>query len=86
MSQKYIAAVWEMSGHRKNELLLLLALAHEADENGLCYASMQHLVHKTRLLPSKIRSCTDALEQSGELDMQYNKRGSAYTLRYPGLR
>lgn len=49
MSVRISHWVWEHSGASGNDLLLLLALADQADDHGRCWPSQDHLARKTKL-------------------------------------
>lgn len=49
MSVRTMAKVWELSANRGNDLLMLLAIADFADDDGNAYPSVQTLAHKCRM-------------------------------------
>jgi len=74
-----MSKAWKDSQHKGNALLLLLAIADMADDDGWCWPSIAHLAHKVRVTPSSIIRTTKKLEQSGELIVLHNRRtGNKY--------
>lgn len=68
MSVRYLDQVWRH--HRavkRSELLVLLALADYADDEGWCYPSMQGLADKCRLHIDTARTTVAKLERTGHL-------------------
>ena len=61
------AAIWEHSRCKGSELLLLLAIADEADEDGTLCRSIARLAQKIRLNDRNIRRILKKLEASREL-------------------
>lgn len=59
--------VWEKSQHKGSELLLLLAIADNANDQGLAYPSIKTLARKTRLEPRHVKRLLRVLEQGREL-------------------
>ena len=66
MSIKRMVAIWEGSQHDGSALLLLLALADHAKDNGVCWPGYESLAHKSRTsrrnLPRLIQKLTDSGE------------------------
>lgn len=68
MSVKVISRVWECSSHGGNELLVLLALADWADDDGRhIYPSVPRIAAKCKLTERGVRYILRKLEASGEL-------------------
>lgn len=67
MSIKRMVAVWDHSQQSGPALLLLLAIADYADENGLAWPGMTRLAQKARLDRSNGWHAVNKLCQSGEL-------------------
>lgn len=74
MSIKFLASVWEKSVHCGPRLLLLLAIADHADENGLAWPGMESLASKTRLDKRNLWRTLGELCDSGEL-LALNREG-----------
>ncbi len=67
MSVRTMARVWDGSNHSGSELLMLLALADFADDNGRAYPSITTLAIKCRTKPRYAIVLLDNLAASGEL-------------------
>ncbi len=72
MSIKIMSLVWEVSPTKGNELLMMLALADNANDQGWCWPSHDTLGDKNRVVPQSARRTLDALEEMGEIDI-YNR-------------
>lgn len=59
--------VWDKSNHKGSELLLMLAIADNANDQGLAYPSMKTLARKTRLDRRHVKRLVRVVEKSGEL-------------------
>ncbi len=88
MSVRTMARVWDLSNQRGNDLLMLLAIADFADDDGNAYPSVQTLATKCRMKPRNANLILAALRASGELEVRQNE-GPHGTNRYrvvlPGL-
>lgn len=79
MSVIRMSAVWKESQHKANDLLLLLALADAANDEGYCWPSVDTLAEKTRIHRSTVLRAAKRLENSGEIYIQHNRRhGNKY--------
>jgi hypothetical protein len=58
---------WDYSKASGNELLVLLALADIADDNGECWPSIAHLAKKCRVSSRTVQRSIRALEELGEV-------------------
>src|SRR5262245_14590562 len=68
MSIFALSYVWEHSQHKGNELLIMLAIADFADDDGThAYPSIERLAKKTRMTPIRCQKCLTKLEVSEEL-------------------
>jgi len=65
-----MSRVWEHSRHKGSELLLLLAIADFADDDGRAYPSIARLATKTRLSKRNVQLVLRRLEESGELAIE----------------
>ena len=81
MSVRTMARVWEDSQHGGTELLMLLAIADFADDQGTAYPSVATLAEKCRMKPRNANYILAALQESGELQVRQNK-GVNGTNRY----
>lgn len=59
--------VWEFSGHKSGNLLVLLAIADHADDRGEAWPGIPRLALKSRLSERHVRRCLKTLESSLEL-------------------
>lgn len=81
MSVMTMARVWELSRNKGNDLLMLLAIADFADDEGNAYPSVPTLAKKCRMKPRNANNILAALRVSGELEVQQNE-GPRGTNRY----
>lgn len=88
MSVRTMAKVWELSVNKGNDLLMLLAIADFADDDGNAYPAVQTLADKCRMKSRNANVILAALRASGELEVRHNE-GPHGTNRYrivlPGL-
>ncbi len=74
-----MAAVWDLSIHKGSDLLLLLALADSASDDGHSYPGIGELVRKTRVSRSTVIRALERLEAAGEIFIRHNRRrGNQY--------
>lgn len=74
MAIKEITRVWERSSASGSHLLLMLALADRADEDGICWPGNEYLAQRARVQDRHLKRMKRALEASGEL----------FTIQYAG--
>jgi hypothetical protein len=67
MSIQVSKRVWEGSKHKSGNLLLLLAIADHADEEGKAYPGIPLLADKMRVTPRHVHRCISEALTSGEL-------------------
>lgn len=67
MSVRKMAEVWELSRHAGTHLLMLLAIADFADDDGRAYPSVASLSRKCRMKPRNAQTILAGLRESGEL-------------------
>jgi hypothetical protein len=67
MSIRVMTAVWAYSKAAGTDLLVLLALADIADDNGECWPSVGYVGRKCRIDPSTARRRIQSLEKLGEV-------------------
>lgn len=80
MSIKVMTKVWDQSQHKGSALLLLLAMADCAnDDGGSCYPSIPTLSQKTRLNLRTVRRLIDELIESGELELLVKGGGRTHS-------
>lgn len=80
MSIKISATVWQSSRHKSGNLLVLLALADHADDEGKAWPGIPRLARKARLSRRHTRRCLNQLVASGELEVLPNHAPSGRTL------
>lgn len=73
MSVRTMAKVWELSQHSGTNLLMLLAIADFADDQGKAYPSVTTLAEKCRMQPRNAQVILGSLRQSGELEVRANE-------------
>ena len=61
MSIKIMTRVWDNAPYEGNKLLILLALADFADEDGQCWPSQAVLASKARCTVEYVRMATKAM-------------------------
>lgn len=81
MSVRMISRVWDVSAHKGNDLLMLLAIADFADDDGNAYPSVTTLANKCRMKQRNANLILAALRESGELEVRLNE-GPKGTNRY----
>lgn len=77
-----MSEVWETSQQDKGSLLVLLALADFADDDGYCYPSVETVARKSRLTERHTRRILRKLEDDGEIESQMSKGGRSQTTLY----
>jgi len=89
MSIKVMTAVWEYSQHKGSNLLVLLAIADHAHDDGRdAYPSIKALAKKTRMVQRGIYRIIAELVASGELLVEKNaspKRTNLYQVMVKSL-
>lgn len=73
MSVRTMAKVWADSRHAGSELLMLLAIADFADDEGRAYPAVTTLAEKCRMKPRNANYVLSALRASGELEIRINE-------------
>lgn len=66
-----MSGVWKGSVHSGGPLLVLLAIADFANDEGVAYPSIETLAKKSRLSERSVQYAITALRESGELDVKY---------------
>ena len=70
MSIKLMTYVWDHSNHSGTELLMLLALADHANDDGICWPSIARLAARCRIQPRQAINVLHKLEQAGDITVQ----------------
>jgi hypothetical protein len=73
MSVRTMAKVWERSRHAGSELLMLLAIADFADDDGKAYPAVTTLADKCRMTSRNANLILASLRRSGELVVRQNE-------------
>jgi hypothetical protein len=73
MSIRIMTQVWERSQHKGSELLLMLAIADNANDRGLAYPSLNTLAKKTRITRRNVIFLVKKLIRSGELRVEVGR-------------
>lgn len=74
MSVHYMATVWKHSKASEGSLLVLLAIADHAGDDGKAWPGLQLLARKSRLSERDTRYCLRKLEKLGELRVTRQKK------------
>ena len=90
MSVRWITVVWDKSPYKGERLLLHLALADYANDEGTCFPSQRTLAHKARCSENFVSVCLKQMVEDGYLAVQKEARGrgrtATYLLKKPHLR
>jgi hypothetical protein len=81
-----MARVWAESAQSGSHLLMMLAIADFADDDGNAYPAVATLARKCRMSPRNANLVLTALRASGELEVRANegpKGTNRYRVRYP---
>lgn len=85
MSIQIMTLVWKYSKLKGSALLLLLAIADNANtETKLAWPSMEYLAKKTRLSRRQVIRLISIIEQSGELEVLRSARFNRYRIHIDG--
>lgn len=76
MSVRVLSWVWDHSGAKGNDLLVLLAIADNANDEGTAYPGVTLLARKTKLHSRTVQRSLRTLRTHGELKIEFNKGGS----------
>jgi len=75
MSIKRMSAVWDFSQAKGSHLLLLLAIADHADDDGFAWPGTSRLADKTRMSGRHVHRMVNYLEDCGELYVEQLQSG-----------
>jgi len=70
MSVKVMSRVWEHAPHKESTLLVLLALADYADDNGICWPDVASIATKARITDRRAIDIIRDLEADGSIAFQ----------------
>lgn len=73
MSVRIMARVWDYSRSAGNDLLMLLAIADFADDDGRAYPSVARLAEKCRMTSRNANKVIAVLRKGGELEIRQNE-------------
>lgn len=81
MSTHILSACWSLTGMSSTQKLVLISLADQANDDGVCWPSIPRMVERTCLSERAIRNAIEWLESEGHLTVQrrFNK-SNLYTV------
>lgn len=82
MSVYITASLWEHSPHGGSELVLLLAMADQSLDDGVCDLTVDSLAQRTRLSPRTVLRLLQSLEDAGAISRAETGRGSTADVTY----
>ncbi len=82
MSIKVMTRVWEHSKQKASNLLLLIALADNANDEGICWPGLEYLHKKIRMSRRQTQRLIDKLETCGEIYTNQGGSGRGDRTRY----
>jgi hypothetical protein len=85
LSVKIMTQVWEESRHGGSKLLLLLAIADNANDQGIAWPTEARLATKIRMSVRQVRRLVHEIAESGEIAIEQTRKGrSTYNIyRFP---
>lgn len=89
MSVLVSGLVWERSRHKGSDLLVLLAIADNANDQGVAYPGVKYLSRKTRLTPRAVQYALERLLRGSELTIVAHgggRRSNVYGIQLDLLR
>lgn len=78
MSIEVMTKVWDQSQQKGSALLLMIAIADNANKAGECWPGLDYLAEKTRISRRQVQRLIHKLEDEGELAVEYGT-GRGYT-------
>lgn len=82
MSVRVMAKVWESSRQSGSALLTLLAIADNANDEGVAFPTQERIAEKVRMSVRQVRTIIHVLEESGELLVTKERSGRFFRNRY----
>lgn len=82
MSVRWITTVWQHSPYRAERLLVHLALADFANDEGLCWPSQKTLAFKARCSINYVRLTVQQMEKDGLLTVKERAGGRGRSAQY----
>jgi Helix-turn-helix domain len=81
MSIRIMTQVWDKSMHKGSELLLMLAIADNANDEGIAWPRIATIARKIRMSTRQTKRLIKSVESSGELEV-VRARGRKYSSTY----
>ena len=75
MSIKVSMAVWAHSKHSGTHLLVMLALADQSNDDGVCWPAKESIARRCRVSRVRADGIIKELKESGELIVHYRRKG-----------
>ena len=94
MANKVLSHVWEHSKQKGSALLMLIAMADQSNDHGVCFPATDTLAKKCRVTRRQAQRLVDQLEASGEIII-YNRQdpshekhfySNVYVIKMPGVK
>lgn len=86
MSIELMNAVWRSAKYDKTALLVLLALADQANDHGSCWPSVTTIAARARCTERHVRTILRDLEKDGALSVEHRPgTSSVYRINVPSL-
>jgi DnaD/phage-associated family protein len=82
MSIKHMSIVWDSSSHSGNALLVLLAIADHANDEGICWPSISTIAKKARISERQTKRIIQDLADSGEIEIVKRGDGRGHSTIY----
>jgi hypothetical protein len=82
MSIHWIDRVWKLSRQKGSGLLLMLAIADSANEDGFAWPGKQNLANKTRMSSKSVQRLISQIELEDEITVRYGGNGAKSTNKY----
>lgn len=82
LSIKIMTAIWENSDREGSQLLLLLAMADHANDEGICWPAVDTLAKKVRLRKRQTQYLINELEKSGAIQRLHMGGGRGKATNY----
>ncbi len=82
VSIKIMTAIWEHSDREGSQLLMLLAMADHANDEGVCWPSVETLARKCRIKKRQTQYLLNDLEKSGAIKRLHMGGGRRKTTTY----
>lgn len=85
MSTKLMTAIWDDSTTKGLNLFVLIAMADNANDQGICWPSVATIAHKVRVNERTVQRAIRELAEGGHLTIQPGggRRSNTYRIFYP---